>query len=333
MSDDPIEELFRKGSKESASEKPRDLVWKRIETGLQNQEKKKKPLREFISSVWSSAAVFALIAIPYFILFVMNINADNQSLLNVVKTNNPAIQDLRKPANEMEVIEIKESDIQPSSSIVKNDEVNKISQNIIDEGIKQNNLEHQNELNTNDRVIPDISLLRTQVLDSIKNNDQLALNSKLRKFSTTNDSIVKEPEKRIVIRGYSRMSESSQSVSKEMVEQKQSSQVVNNHQSPSLNNLEIAPGLAVSTDRKVNNADNIIYKPLKFVAKTDIVRTSFRLEKKTTNKITFVNKTVTISFEKTADKIILRTNQSKMNPNLINLLETNKKEIFTYYQK
>lgn len=332
MSDDPIEELFRKGSKESASEKPRDLVWKRIETGLQNQEKKKKPLREFISSVWSSAAVFALIAIPYFILFVMNVNADNQSILNVVKTNNPSIQDLRKPDNEMEIIEIKESDIQPSSSIVKNDEVDKSSQNMIDKTIKQSDLENQNELNTHERLIPDISLLKTQVLDSIENNDQLALNSKLRKFSS-HDTIVAKQNAPVVIRGMSRMNESSQSVSKEMAEQKQSNQVVNNHQSPSLNNLEIAPGLSVSTDKKVNNSDNIIYKPLKFVAKTDIVRTSFRLEKKTNNKITFVNKTVTISFEKTADKIILRTNQSKMNPNLINLLETNKKEIFTYYQK
>ncbi|GGF06557.1 hypothetical protein SAMN05443634_11316 [Chishuiella changwenlii] len=332
MSDDPIEELFRKGSKESVSEKPRDLVWKRIETGLQNQEKKKKPLREFISSVWSSAAVFALIAIPYFILFVMNINADNQSLLNVVKTINPNIEDLRKSDEEMEIIEIPESDIQPSSSIVRNDEVEKSPQRIADEGIIQNNLENQNELNTNDRLIPDISLLRTQALDSIEKNDQLALNSKLRKFSSQ-DTIAAKQNAPVVIRGMSRLNESSQSENKEMAEQRLSNKVASNQQSPSINNLEVTPGLAVSTDKKVNNADNIIYKPLKFVAKTDIVRTSFRLEKKTNNKITFVNKTVTISFEKTADKIILRTNESKMNPNLINLLERNKKEIFTYYQK
>ncbi|WP_333660246.1 hypothetical protein [Chishuiella changwenlii] len=332
MSDDPIEELFRKGSKESVSEKPRDLVWKRIETGLQNQEKKKKPLREFISSVWSSAAVFALIAIPYFILFVMNINADNQSLLNVVKTINPNIEDLRKSDEEMEIIEIPESDIQPSSSIVRNDEVEKSPQKIADEGIIQNNLENQNELNTNDRLIPDISLLRTQALDSIEKNDQLALNSKLRKFSSQ-DTIAAKQNAPVVIRGMSRLNESSQSENKEMAEQRLSNKVASNQQSPSINNLEVTPGLAVSTDKKVNNADNIIYKPLKFVAKTDILRTSFRLEKKTNNKITFVNKTVTISFEKTADKIILRTNESKMNPNLINLLERNKKEIFTYYQK
>ena len=71
---DPIEDLFRERSNETVGEKPRDLVWKRIETGLKDDKKKQKPIREFVTSVWFSAAVFALIAIPYFVLFIENLN-------------------------------------------------------------------------------------------------------------------------------------------------------------------------------------------------------------------------------------------------------------------
>ena len=39
---DPIEDLFRSRSSETVGEKPSDLVWKRIESGLQKEEKKKQ---------------------------------------------------------------------------------------------------------------------------------------------------------------------------------------------------------------------------------------------------------------------------------------------------
>lgn len=331
MSEDPIEELFRQKSEESVGEKPRDLVWKRIETSLQNKEKKKKPLREFISSVWSSAAVFALISVPYFILFIMNINADNESKLDIVKINKTVIEDSKKTNNKIEILDMKELDLQPSTSIVKNDEVQKTSQKLMNTEPELENLGTFNELNNNDVLASDIAIMRTKTLDSIESNDQLALSSKLKKFSS-NDSITPKPNN--VIRGFNRLrAENPVAESNVFKEQNKSTQIANQQQS--LNHTELVPGLSVSnTDKKtVNNADNIIYKPLKFVVKTDIVRTSFRLEKKSNNKITFVNKNIRISFEKTADKIIIRTNEPNMNPNLVNLLETNKKEIFSYYQQ
>ena len=86
---DPIEDLFRERSNETVGEKPRDLVWKRIETGLKDDKKKQKPIREFVTSVWFSAAVFALIAIPYFVLFIENLNTVNnkENAVEFVKTN------------------------------------------------------------------------------------------------------------------------------------------------------------------------------------------------------------------------------------------------------
>lgn len=72
---DNIEELFRSKAK-GLEEKPNDLVWNKIESKL--NPKKIHPIREFTQSVWFSAAVYALIAIPYFVIFMIKQN-DTQS--------------------------------------------------------------------------------------------------------------------------------------------------------------------------------------------------------------------------------------------------------------
>ncbi len=86
MSDkDPIEELFRQEAQESMNlEKPRELVWQKIETNL--QPKKKQPIRDFVEGIWFSAAVFALIAVPYFYFFLENMNVREQNTNMVQST-------------------------------------------------------------------------------------------------------------------------------------------------------------------------------------------------------------------------------------------------------
>ena len=76
---DPIEELFRKEAEDSLfQEKPREIVWQKIETNL--NAKTKAPVKDFIQSVWFSAAVFALIAVPYFYFFIENMNQQTQNI-------------------------------------------------------------------------------------------------------------------------------------------------------------------------------------------------------------------------------------------------------------
>lgn len=86
MSDkDPIEELFRQQANESTGlEKPRGIVWQKIESNL--QEKTKTPIKDFIQGIWFSAAVFALIAVPYFYFFIENMNIYNKNIEMVQST-------------------------------------------------------------------------------------------------------------------------------------------------------------------------------------------------------------------------------------------------------
>ena len=77
----------------------------------------------------------------------------------------------------------------------------------------------------------------------------------------------------------------------------------------------------------------IIYSPNSSV-KSDILRTNFKLQKKSKDKISFESTTnnLVITFEKINDKIVLTTNEPKVDATLLGVLEKNKKEIFTYYQ-
>lgn len=89
---DPIEELFRNEMDKTISEdKPRDIVWQKIEKEL--NPKSKKHFKLFVNNIWFSAAIFALIAVPYFYFFVENLNLQNeevfmeQKLLDLVKND------------------------------------------------------------------------------------------------------------------------------------------------------------------------------------------------------------------------------------------------------
>ena len=82
---DPIEDLFRSEANNAVSEvKPRDVVWQKIERELKS--KHQHPLQLFINNIWSSAAVFALIAIPYFYFLIENLEHEHYQKL-VIKEN------------------------------------------------------------------------------------------------------------------------------------------------------------------------------------------------------------------------------------------------------
>lgn len=81
---DPLEELFRREAEESLfQDKPREGVWQKIEHNL--HEKKTNPIKDFVQGIWFSAAVFALIAVPYFYFFIENMNLREQNI-NLVKS-------------------------------------------------------------------------------------------------------------------------------------------------------------------------------------------------------------------------------------------------------
>ena len=91
---DDIEDLFRNEIKESiAEEKPRSMVWQKIEHEL--QPKIKEPLRLLINNVWFSVGFFALIAIPYFFFLIQNLEnkekSNNSVILDHIVNNNDSV--------------------------------------------------------------------------------------------------------------------------------------------------------------------------------------------------------------------------------------------------
>lgn len=336
---DPIEELFRKRSNETVGEKPRDLVWKRIESGLQNEEKKKKPIREFVSSVWFSAAVFALIAIPYFVLFIENINTENrENSLEIVKTNAPVIEQSPAEQEEIVVLESKDKDLEKPLEVVKNDKVTKDPVYKVIEG-------HSADAIADEGYFPQLSKAsapnapvtlsapqameaRSKVLDSIEKEEQYAKASS-QNLGYLKDSVISDKlagkASGVVIRGVSKLKDTSDVMKMRVIAEERATNM----------SLETASVLEVAPKKAAVDKSSIVYKPLKFTVKTDILRTNFKLQKKSKDKIMFESTTndLIITFEKVTDKIVLTTNEPKVDATLLGVLEKNKKEIFKYYNK
>ncbi|MCA4777190.1 hypothetical protein [Empedobacter stercoris] len=335
---DPIEDLFRSKSNETVGEKPRDLVWKRIEFGLQNEEKKKKPIREFISSVWFSAAVFALIAIPYFVLFIENINSENrENSLQVVQSNAPIIE--QSPiGEEIIIIDSKDKIVEEPIEIVKNNKARKQPiYKVIEEKTVETIANQDYSIVSAQAAEAPLSVqqameARSQVLDSIDHEDQFA---KVNLNKVSSDSIISDR-----FGGKVSGVVAANGVKRQITKQKDTSEVMKMtvvaEDRISNTSLETASLLEVFPKKSKVNKSTIIYKPLKFTVKSDILRTNFKLlNVSTSSTLVFESSTnsVMITFQKVKDQIILTTNQPKMDAVLLGILEKNKNEIFEFYSK
>ena len=331
---DPIEDLFRDRSIETVGEKPRDLVWKRIESGLKDKEKKQKPMREFVSSIWFSAAVFALIAIPYFVLFIENLNSANnqEDSVEFVKTSLPVIEnESSDQVEQIKNIEIQDKSIEEPIEIAKHNVVKeKPVYRIVEEKAAGGSIIEAEPVPSYSvasadaaRVLaaPPAMEARSKVLDSIEKEGQFAKvsnqNFGILKDSATSDKLAKKA------RGVHRIKEDTSDVMKmKVVADEQSS-----------NTLLEAASVAEVSSKKVNiKKAEIDYKHAKFLVKSDILRTNFSLQNKSKSKVTFFNKEIVINFEKINGVIVFTTNEPKMDATLLGVLESNKEEIFNTYK-
>ncbi len=126
---DNIEELFRSRAND-LDEKPSDLVWSKIESNLQT--KQKKPIQEFVQSVWFSAAVFALIAIPYFVIFTIKQQEENMDLPTLVSSDIEF-----KMEENSSILESSEDEIQPNATEEKIESSSKIEEKPIKKSTKE----------------------------------------------------------------------------------------------------------------------------------------------------------------------------------------------------
>ena len=332
---DPIEDLFRDRSIETVGEKPRDLVWKRIESGLKDKEKKQKPMREFVSSIWFSAAVFALIAIPYFVLFIENLNSANnqEDSVEFVKTSLPVIEnESSDQVEQIKNIEIQDKSIEEPIEIAKHTVVKeKPVYRIVEEKAAGGSIIEAEPVPSYSVVSADAARVlaappameaRSKVLDSIEKEGQFAKASN-QNLGIFKDSVTKKASAPISIRGAHSINEDTSDVMKmKVVADEQSS-----------NTLLEAASVAEVSSKKVNvRKAEIDYKHAKFSVKSDILRTNFSLQNKSKSKVTFFNKEIVINFEKINGVIVFTTNEPKMDATLLGVLESNKEEIFNAYK-
>lgn len=332
---DPIEDLFRDRSIETVGEKPRDLVWKRIESGLKDKEKKQKPMREFVSSIWFSAAVFALIAIPYFVLFIENLNSANnqEDSVEFVKTSSPVLDNQSSDQTEqIKNIEIQDKSIEEPLEIVKHTVVKeKPVYRIVEEKSAGGSIIEAEPVPSYSvasadaaRVLaaPPVMEARFKVLDSIEKEGQFAKASN-QNLGILKDSVTKKASAPMSIRGAHSIKEDTSDVMKmKVVADEQSS-----------NALLESVSVAEVSSKKVNvKKAEIDYKHAKFLVKSDILRTNFSLQNKSKSKVTFFNKEIVINFEKINGVIVFTTNEPKMDATLLGVLESNKEEIFNTYK-
>ncbi|WP_312148850.1 hypothetical protein, partial [Empedobacter sp.] len=180
---------------------------------------------------------------------------------------------------------------------------------------------------------PQAMEVRSKVLDSIEKERQYAKTSNQNlgsiKDSVISDKLAGKASGIVVANGVSRQNAKLKDTSDVM-----KMTVVAETRAANAS-LETASVMEVSPKKSVIDKSAIVYKPLKFTVKSDILRTNFKLQKKLKDKISFESTTnnLVITFEKVNDKIVLITNEPKVDATLLGVLEKNKKEIFKYYNK
>lgn len=311
--EDPIEELFRQNSASDEHVKPRDIVWDRIETKL--KPVKEQPVKKFISGIWFSAAVFALIAIPYFVLLIENINQTNAlNALELTKApyhSEPVIHSepiipsapMDTPAVVVPLVPEKIL-LSPTKEIVKI---------IVQPTAPTPSAAFEEELSMNSVI----------VLDSIQSKDQYVV---LRtKKQVVIDTIKAAQLADTILYVANRASVSHPLKSTVSADKEVAASGVKPSVLPKAK-LQVKP-------QPIDSLEGLRLLPRKLIIKDDVLRTSFVLTKTEKDALTFQNKTILVIIKKENNKLRLYSNSQHLDDRIIKLLESNKEKIYSYYKK
>lgn len=297
IENDPIEELFRRKIDETIpQEKPREAVWQKIEKEL--EPKTKKPLKAFIDSVWFSAAVFALIAVPYFYFLIENMSKEEV-------TNSIVLEKVTLPEeNEIELPHVDNEPIILDSAleIVKN-----IPQKVNDMVIKTHT-----------------TLKNTQSKDDlvVNNTDQILENSPLAVKISDSATIVKSAPVTIdKTQELNRLDTALYAANKSINTQ---AKKIEKKADESL-----AAPAPIAASAKVNSS--ITFYRNRFTLQAPINRASFEFVKRQNNKVTFQNNDYKIFITRHKGVVSVTANTDKIKSELLQLIVQNKESIFNYY--
>lgn len=294
---DSIEELFRNaGEENSHQDKPRDIVWKKIETEL-HQNKTKKPLKDFLQSVWSSAAVFALIALPYFYFLIENMNKDEKTL-EIVKEN---VDQLLEKVPVIVQQTKHPSIIEPEVEIVKN-----LPPVVVQKSENPSIIMHPKFPST------EVEVMKTSVLE-----DELELKNSLNDSTQSmiaarmSDGLKSEKKNNDTI--------GTVAIASAKVDVKETEKSTLN-----------APSAAVAkTPQKT--LDPIVFNRNRIILQTKVDRVSLNYVKKQNNKVIFEKDGKRFIITRKNGLVEVSVNNDKLKKDLLQILIKNKENIFNYY--
>ena len=294
---DSIEELFRNAVEEnSPQDKPRDIVWQKIEIGLK-ENKTEKPLNDFIQSVWSSAAVFALIAVPYFYFLIENMN-EGEKPIEIVKES---VDEMLEKVPVIVQQTKHPSIIDPEIQIVKKSTAPTVSKNSSESGLKETISPSSEIVMMNNTVIAEDFSINQPIKDSVK-----LMAASAKSFETTS------------------------SERKNLDSLAATSVAMAKNDSKDLEKRFVAAPVAASVNAQ-KALDPIVFNRNRIVLQTKVDRVSLMYVKKQNNKVIFEKDNKRFTITRKNGQVELSTNSDKFKKDLLQILINNKEHIFNYY--
>ena len=294
---DSIEELFRNAVEEnSPQDKPRDIVWQKIEIGLK-ENKTEKPLNDFIQSVWSSAAVFALIAVPYFYFLIENMN-EGEKPIEIVKES---VDEMLEKVPVIVQQTKHPSIIDPEIQIVKKSTAPTVSKNSSESGLKETISPSSEIVMMNNTVIAEDFSINQPIKDSVK-----------------------------LMAASAKSSETTSSERKNLDSLAATSVAMAKNDSKDLEKRFVAAPVAASVNAQ-KALDPIVFNRNRIVLQTKVDRVSLMYVKKQNNKVIFEKDNKRFTITRKNGQVELSTNSDKFKKDLLQILINNKEHIFNYY--
>ncbi|MDK7674289.1 hypothetical protein QP547_00480 [Weeksella virosa] len=295
-----LEELFREKAK-NLEEKPEERVWQRIEKHM--YPKKEVPRTSFKDKVWFSAAVYALIAVPVFVLYYMKKANPSSEKEPIVISNVES-----KPEKSLQTIEQDPVGSNISSNSKKEERIKKPSK----ETLTKNTLDNAFGKTTKQTFDE-----RTEI-----EKDAIAISEKSQLILATNLGENKT----------SHQGDESQLKTMSSATQLKDTKITK-MVAPKDDNQSEKTEIEHKTKKIEQAKEEVVLLPDQFLVLDSIFKVNFRIKEKKPNQLLFQNKEVELRFRKDEKDSITIESTDQINPTIKEKIERRKKEIFQTYEK
>lgn len=295
MEKDNIEELFREQAKK-LEEKPEEQVWQKLEKQL--HPKKEIHWTNFKDSVWFSAAVYALIAVPIFVLYFIE-KGNSSSEIETMIVSNVESSPEKGPQKGQQAEGVDKIELTKKEETFKKE-------------LAKNSVEKA-PIKTQQKIEDTGEVEKDGIAISEENQPILAANLDENKMS---DEEIEHPKAVASANQFDEV-RTTKMASQRVEIQKEEQEVEHKNQK-----IE-----------QVKEKEDVVFLPDQFLVLDSIFKVNFRIKEKTPNQLLFKNKEVELRFRKDEkDSIVIESND-QINPTIKEKIEKRKKDIFRWYEK